>query len=253
MGVRGAGLNPAVESVSAFFPCYNDEATIAWVVRRCLDAIDRLGVRGEVLVVDDGSTDSSRSVVTRLAEDDERVRLVSHGSNRGYGGALRTGFAEAAHQWVFYTDGDGQFDPAELAQLVDAAGDDVDVVQGYKIRRADNVARRFIGRLYHHLVAFAFGLRIRDVDCDFRLVRRAVVEHVELTYDSGVICVELVRKLQDAGARFVEIPVHHHARRHGRSQFFRPGNILRSIRDLMELWTTHVLRRGRSINGTPRG
>ena len=154
---------------------------------------------------------------------------MTHETNRGYGGALLSGFAAATRQWVFYTDGDAQFDPTELALLVDAAADDVDVVQGYKIRRADNLARRVIGRVYHRFVSFVFGLQIRDTDCDFRLIRKSALDRITLVHTTGVICVELVRKLQDAGARFVEVPVHHYAREHGQSQFFRFTRVASSL------------------------
>lgn len=239
-------MNPAVESISAFFPCYNDEATIASMVNLAFVTIDKVGADGEVIVIDDGSTDSSPHVLKELLDEHPRMRVVTHERNRGYGGALLSGFASATKQWVFYTDGDAQFDPAELELLVARAGPDVDVVQGYKIRRADNLARRVIGRIYHRFVAVMFGLRIRDTDCDFRLIRKAVLDRVTLEHSSGVICVELVRKLQDAGARFVEVPIHHYPRLHGQSQFFRLSAVARSLWDLAGLWLELVvLRRDR--------
>jgi glycosyltransferase involved in cell wall biosynthesis len=236
-------VNPAVESISAFFPCYNDEATIARMVETALATIDRVGAEGDVTVVDDGSSDSSPDVLADLGARYPNVTIVTHVQNRGYGGALLSGFAAARRQWVFYTDGDAQFDPAELEDLVRAAGPDVDVVQGYKIRRADNVVRRVIGRVYHRFVALMFGLKIRDTDCDFRLIRRSTLDRVELRHSTGVICVELVRKLQDAGARFVEVPIHHYAREYGQSQFFRLSSVARTLRDLVGLWWTLVIRR----------
>jgi glycosyltransferase involved in cell wall biosynthesis len=229
-------VNPAVQSISAFFPCYNDEATIASMVNLAFTTIDEVGADGEVIVINDGSTDRSPQVLADLQAKEPRLRVVTHPTNRGYGGALLSGFAAAKEQWVFYTDGDAQFDPSELAQLVAAAADDVDVVQGYKIRRADILARRVIGRVYHRFVAFMFGLHIRDTDCDFRLIRHSALDRVHLVHTTGVICVELVRKLQDSGARFVEVPVHHYARAHGHSEFFRVSSVARSLRDLAFLW-----------------
>jgi glycosyltransferase involved in cell wall biosynthesis len=229
-------VNPAVESISAFFPCYNDEATIASMVNLAFVTIDRVGAEGEVIVIDDGSTDDSPHVLKELSDEHPRLRVVTHDRNRGYGGALLSGFASATLQWVFYTDGDAQFDPAELELLVAKAGPDVDVVQGYKIRRADNVARRIIGRVYHRFVAFMFGLKIRDTDCDFRLIRSTALHRVTLEHSSGVICVELVKKLQDSGARFVEVPIHHYPRLHGQSQFFRVSAVAGSLWDLAVLW-----------------
>jgi glycosyltransferase involved in cell wall biosynthesis len=244
-------MNRPVESISAFFPCFNDEASIGSVVETASKTLEQLRVDGELIVVNDGSTDGSARVLEELAPAlPLPLRVVTHEQNRGYGGALLSGFAAATKQWVFYTDGDGQFDPAELAVLVEHASDEVDIVQGYKLARADNLARRVIGRAYHRVVAFMFGLRIRDTDCDFRLIRRSLLERMKLVHSTGVICVELVRKLQDAGARFVEVPVHHYPRRHGHSQFFRPWSVIRSLWDLLGLWIALVvLRRGRRAAG----
>jgi glycosyltransferase involved in cell wall biosynthesis len=254
--VSSTPLNPAVESISAFFPCYNDEATIASMVRVVLATFERVGVcDADVTVVDDGSTDGSAAVLAEFAVDESRLRVVTHEHNRGYGGALLSGFAHATKQWVFYTDGDAQFDPAEMELLVRHASDDIDVVQGYKLRRADGVLRRVIGRLYHQFVARVFGLRIRDTDCDFRLIRRSALDEIELVHTTGVICVELVRKLQDTGARFTEVGVHHYRRVYGRSEFFRLSAIARTLWALGGLWVEIVAvggpRRRRSSLGTP--
>jgi len=241
-------VNPAVEAVSVFFPCYNDEATIAWMVEVAVATLGRIGVDdAEVIVVNDGSSDRSAAILEELMTREPLLRVVTHEQNRGYGGALLSGFAASKKQWVFYTDGDGQFDPAELELLVQRASDDVDVVQGYKLRRADGVLRAVIGRVYHRFVKLMFGLRIRDTDCDFRLIRRDALDRVTLVHTTGVICVELVRKLQDAGARFTEVGVHHYRRVHGTSEFFRVGAIARTLRDLAGLWVQLVvLRRGRT-------
>jgi glycosyltransferase involved in cell wall biosynthesis len=238
-------VNPAVVSISAFFPCFNDESTIASMVELALATIDRVGVDGEVVVINDGSTDGSEHVLKLLVETDDRVRVVTHERNRGYGGALLSGFAATTKQWVFYTDGDAQFDPTELELLVARAAPDVDVVQGYKLRRADSITRRVIGRVYHRVVSFMFGLKIRDTDCDFRLIRRATLDRINLVHTTGVICVELVRKLQDAGARFVEVGVHHYRRVYGKSEFFRLPAVARTLRDLAGLWFQVVVLRPR--------
>ena len=240
-------MNPAVTAVSVFFPCFNDQETIASMVNVAVATLDRVGVSdAEVIVIDDGSTDQSPEVLAKLAAEQPLLRVVTHEQNRGYGGALISGFDAAGKQWVFYTDGDGQFDPAELELLVQHASDAVDVVQGFKLRRADNVMRRVVGRVYHSFVSFAFGLRIRDTDCDFRLIRRASLDRVRLEHTTGVICVELVRKLQDSGARFTEVGVHHYRRVFGKSEFFKIDAVARTLVDLAGLWWRMVvLRRGR--------
>jgi len=219
-----------------FFPCYNDAATIGGLIRRAATTLDELGVDGEIIVVNDGSSDDSALVLAAAAVTEPRLRLVTHERNQGYGGALRSGFSAATRDWVFYTDGDGQYDPAELTVLVGRVDEDVDVVQGYKRSCNDNLARRLIGRVYHHVVARLFGLSVRDTDCDFRLMRRSALERIELTGTSGVICVELVRQLEVSGARFVEVEVHHYAQANGRSTFFKPANVARTLRDLVLLW-----------------
>lgn len=236
-------MNPAVQSISAFFPCCNDESTIASMVQRAFTAIDNAGADADVIVVNDGSTDGSARVLEELQANESRLRVVTHPANRGYGGALRSGFDAAKYQWTFYTDGDAQFDPSELSLFIDAASDDIDVVQGYKLQRADNVMRRFVGRVYHRGAKLLFGLKIRDTDCDFRLIRRDVLDQITLVHDSGVICVELVRKLQRTGARFVEAPVHHYPRTHGTSQFFNVRSVLRSLRDLAGFWFRAIVLR----------
>lgn len=239
---RSAGRNPAVETISVFFPCYNDEATIAEMVRVAVATLRKVGVcDAEVIVVNDGSTDGSAAVLAELAADEPLLRVVTHSRNRGYGGALLSGFEAAKKQWVFYTDGDGQYDAAELEVLVQHASANVDVVQGYKVRRADGPVREVVGRVYRLFVRFVFGLRIRDVDCDFRLIRQATLDEVDLVHTTGVICVELVRKLQDVDARFTEVGVHHYRRVNGTSEFFRVGAIVRTLWGLAGLWVQLVV------------
>jgi glycosyltransferase involved in cell wall biosynthesis len=253
----------SIGALSAFFPCYNDEHTIAGMVhdvhRAVTDAIDTVD-RLQIVVVDDGSRDGSVAVLRALQSDVAELELVEHGSNRGYGGALISGFAAATGDWVFYTDGDGQYDASEITRCLALAGDDVDVVQGFKIGRGDPWYRKVIGRVYHHVVKLMFGLHVRDTDCDFRLIRRSALEGIELTSTSGVICVELMRKLERSGARFVEVGVSHYERPHGRSQFFRAPAIARSARQLVELWWDLVVsdrratgRRGRRAHAPGSG
>ena len=235
--------NLAVESITAFFPCLDDEATIASMVNAAVKTIEEVGADGEVIVVNDGSTDRSQEVLEELSDTQPWLRIVVHEHSRGYGGALLSGFAGATKDWVFYTDGDGQFDPTELALLVDNAGVGVDVVQGVRRRRAENPMRRLGGRMYHRLVVTLFGLRLTGFDSDFRLIRRSLLDRVELSQRSGVIGIEMVRKFQDAGATFVKVPINHYPRRHGRSHRVRVTEGPRTFWDLLRLWFRLIVAR----------
>jgi glycosyltransferase involved in cell wall biosynthesis len=235
------------QGISVFFPAYNDEASIAALVGDALAVLPSLTDDFEVIIVDDGSTDGTARVLDELARADECVRVVRHESNRGYGAALRTGFASATKELVFYTDGDGQYDVRELARLRPLLGEGVDIVNGYKLQRADGWQRKALGAAYNGLAHLLFSIPIRDVDCDFRLVRRRAVERVELVSSSGSICVELVYKLHRSGCVFAEVPVGHHPRAHGRSQFFTVRRVARTALDLLSLWL-RVAAPGR-VNG----
>jgi glycosyltransferase involved in cell wall biosynthesis len=234
--------NPLVQSLSACFPCYNDADTIGSMVDGVHAALAPIVDDLEVVVANDGSQDASRAVLDGMAASRPWLRVVHHEVNRGYGGALRSAFGEASKEWVFYTDGDAQYDASEAADLVQLVSADVDVVQGWKIERGDAWYRKVIGRVYHHVVKLLFGLHVRDTDCDFRLIRRELLERAELRSTSGVICVEMMRKLERAGARFVEAPVHHFHRPSGRSQFFRLPALARTARELLRLWWDLVVR-----------
>ena len=222
--------HPRLSSVSAFFPCYNDSNTIVALVRMAETALRQITDDYEIVVVDDASTDDSLAVLEGLAKELAALRIVRHEANRGYGGALQSGFRSAENDYVFYTDGDGQYDPTELSLLAAAMEPGIDVVNGYKITRQDPWYRQVIGSLYQHATRVMFSFPIRDVDCDFRLLRRSVFDTVKLESNDGAICIELVRKLRDSGFRMVELPVHHYARAYGTSQFFKPARISRALR-----------------------
>jgi glycosyltransferase involved in cell wall biosynthesis len=230
-------------SLSIFFPAYNDAGTIASMALIAHMTAEKLTDDYEVIVVDDGSPDHTGELLDDMAMRLPWLKVVHHPINRGYGAALRTGFATAAKELVFYTDGDAQYDPREMAQLYAALRPDVDFVNGYKIGRSDPLHRKVIGKVYHWFVRFAFRLRLRDVDCDFRLMRRSVFDRVQLTRSSGVICVELMKKVQDAGFRVAQVPVHHYHRTYGKSQFFNFPRVARTLVDLTRLWMELVVRK----------
>ena len=238
-----SSLDEPPGGLTVFFPAYNDGGTIASLVIAAVQTASRLTPDFEVLVINDGSADSTAEVIDELARVYPQVRAIHHEKNRGYGGALRSGFASAAKDWIFYTDGDAQYDPRELTRLWEKRSDSVDLVNGYKISRSDPLHRIVIGRIYHHTVKLLFGLTVRDVDCDFRLIRRSVFDTVRLEKSSGVICLELMKKVTDARFTIAEVPVHHYHRAHGKSQFFNFRRLARTAVDVFALWNELVWRR----------
>ena len=230
-------------SLSIFFPAYNDAGTIASLALIAHMTARTLAEDYEVIVVDDGSPDHTGELLDEMARHFPWLKVVHHAQNRGYGGALRTGFETASKELVFYTDGDAQYDPREMARLYEALTPEVDFVNGYKMGRSDPLHRIVIGRVYHWFVRTLFGLRLRDVDCDFRLMRREVFRKVVLTRSSGVICVELMKKVQDHGFRIAQVGVHHYHRTYGKSQFFNLPRVGRTLVDLLRLWVELVVRK----------
>lgn len=231
------------KSISAFFPAYNDAGTIPTMIIRALQTLPEVSDDYEVIVINDGSTDDTGRVLDEMSRLYPQLRVIHHSQPSGYGGVLRAGFAVAQKEWIFYTDGDAQYDSRELALLARAAGDDVDVAQGYKIKRHDPFHRVLIGLLYQYFVKIVFNLSIRDVDCDFRLMRRAIFDRVKLESTTGTITFEMVKKIQDAGYRIVEVPVHHWYRQYGLSQFFNFPRVARTLIALVGWWWRLVVLR----------
>jgi glycosyltransferase involved in cell wall biosynthesis len=223
-------------SISVFFPCYNDAATIGRLVRDAVCQLQQLTDDYEVVVVNDGSRDNSAEVLQAVQAEVPALRVITHPVNRGYGGALRSGFTAATKDLVFYTDGDGQFDVKELPVLLMLMTEDTHFVNGIKMARGDAALRIHAGNVHKFLMRWSFWLPVIDVDCDFRLIRRSVLDRIVLRSNSGSICVELVKHAQRAGAQFREVSVHHYPREFGESQFFRPARILRTYVDLAMMW-----------------
>jgi glycosyltransferase involved in cell wall biosynthesis len=230
--------------LTIFFPCYNDGGTIATMIVRAMQTGPTVADDFEVLVINDGSQDDSAQVLEEMRRlYPGHVRLMHEPRPSGYGGVLRKGFASARKDWIFYTDGDAQYDPRELPVLVQALQEGTDLVNGYKIKRRDPFIRILIGLAYQYFVKLAFGLRIRDVDCDYRLMRRAIFDVVKLESKSGTITFEMVKKIQDAGFGIREAPVHHFYRQYGLSQFFDFRRVVRTLVDLVGWWWRLVVQK----------
>lgn len=235
--------NQHITGISAVFPAYNDGGTIPSMVLTALMALRQVTDNYEVIVTNDGSSDYTGQILDELSSHYPELRVIHHAQNQGYGGALRSGFSAATKDWVFYTDGDAQYNPLELTKLVEALHDGIDVVNGYKIERHDPLLRKVIGRLYHHIVRIMFGFKLRDVDCDFRLIRRSIFDQIKLESRSGSICLEMVKKFQDAGFVFAEVPVHHFHRSYGKSQFFNFKRLWKTLVQVSTLWWELVIKK----------
>jgi glycosyltransferase involved in cell wall biosynthesis len=222
-------------SISVFFPCYNDAGTIGAMVIRAIQTLREVSDDYEVYVINDGSTDDSALILAELSHlYPHEFCFENRATPSGYGGVLRAGFAKSSKEWIFYTDGDAQYDARELKRLVGKISGEVDLVNGYKIKRRDPLHRILIGLLYQYYIQVIFGLKLRDVDCDFRIMRRCIFDVVELESTTGTITFEMMKKIQDAGFRLAEVPVHHFYRQYGESQFF---NFPRVARTLLAIWS----------------
>jgi glycosyltransferase involved in cell wall biosynthesis len=225
-----------VRELSVFLPCYEEEGNVARTVERAVAVLRERDLdRFEIIVVNDGSRDRTGAIADALAGEYDEVRVAHHAQNQGYGGALRTGFAEAKFPWVFFTDGDGQFDLAEIDGFLTAA-DDAEVVIGYRLQRADHFGRRVNTWLWSLAVRTLFRLRVRDIDCAFKLLsRRALDEVGPLTASGAVISTELLVGVRRAGIPIREIGVHHYPRQAGAPTGASVNVILRALRELVQL------------------
>lgn len=223
-------------SISAFFPVYNDWATIPAMVLLVDSALKRLASEYEIILVDDGSNELTKKMLEELVPKFDKIKLITHHKNRGYGGALKSGIYSAKYDYIFYTDGDAQYNPQEIELLVDKLSDEIDIVNGYKIERNDPLYRKIMGKIYVMITRMMFGFKIRDVDCDFRLMRRRLFDDLKLEFSSGVICVEMISRLTMRGARFAEVPVNHYYRTSGKSQFFNFKRLFKTTINIFQLW-----------------
>ena len=229
-----------LKSISAFFPVYNDEGTIKLMVDRLNSVLKKVADDYEIIIVDDCSPDNSGEIADKIARKDKKVRVIHHKENKGYGGALKSGFYGSKKDWVFYTDGDAQYNVAELESLVPFA-EEYDVVTGYKINRADGLYRDFVSSAYNVFVRIFFNLKTKDVDCDFRLMKRKIFDKIKLKTNGSSLDLEMMKKIQDHGFSVRNVPVHHYKRIHGESQAFKPARILKTIKELIIQWFEMVV------------
>ncbi len=244
-----------------FFPAHNEAANVRGLVEEALAELPALAERFEIIVVDDGSRDETPGIADELAAAHPEVRAVHHPTNLGYGAALRSGFAAGRLAYLAFTDGDRQFQVADIRRLIDGlllpgdAAHPPDVVAGYRIKRADPLVRTIYARMYRLANRIFFGLRVRDIDCACKLFRREALEGIHVESGGAFFSAELLIKLEAAGRRISEVGVPHYPRTAGRPTGAKPQVILRAVRDFwalrLRLWASprRALRRGSSILG----
>lgn len=221
-------------SISVFFPCYNEQENVGRTIEKALVVLEKLNADFEVIIVDDGSSDDTGKIAAELAAGDDRVKVVHHPRNLGYGAALQSGFAAATKELVFYTDGDGQFDISEMPPLLELMAQ-YDIVSAYRLDRKDPIIRKINGWCWTKLVCLLFGLKIRDIDCAFKLYKRKIFDDIELSSTGALIDTEILARAARKGYRITQKGVHHYPRTAGEQSGANPGVILRAFKELFAL------------------
>jgi len=205
-------MGSMIKGISVFLPAYNDEKTIERLVLDAISVLDPLSLDYEIIVIDDGSKDATGKIAKRLTESHKRIRLVQHKENRDYGGALKSGFANSTKEWVFYTDGDGQYDIKEITKFLPYT-EEYDFINGYIQKRMDPLYRILLGKIYQFLLDVSFGKKLTYVNCDFRLIKKSIIDQITIDSNSGFAPAEMVIKLTRNGAKVKQVQVSHFPRR----------------------------------------
>jgi glycosyltransferase involved in cell wall biosynthesis len=221
--------------LSLVFPVFDEAPNLGELLETALQIAARLAVDYEIVLVNDGSRDGSDAVIDAWCQASPRIRAVHHGSNLGYGAALRSGLAAARGELVFFSDADLQFDLSEIEKLLEHT-DDFEIVAGYRDPRRDPWPRRVIAATWGALVRTLFDLRVRDIDCAFKVFQRRVLDEVELTSLGAFVNTELLVRARAAGHRIRQVPVSHRRRRWGRQSGAHPRVIVRALAELASLY-----------------
>ena len=229
-------------SISVFFPCYNEQENVTRSVEKALDVLEKLNADFEIIIIDDGSSDKTGQIADEIAGRDGRIKVVHHNKhNLGYGAALQSGFKTATKELVFYTDGDCQFDINEMPPLLSLM-EQYDIVSCYRLNRQDTIIRKINGWCWTKLVCLTFGLKIRDIDCAFKLYKREIFDKIEMSSTGALIDAEILARAARKGYRITQKGVHHYPRTSGRQSGASIRVVLRAFKELFKL--QRRIRRG---------
>lgn len=224
-----------IREITIVFPAFNEEGNVDEAVRRSVAAVEAAGIEDyEVIFVDDGSTDETAKRVEAQAAENPSVRLIRHDGNQGYAMALKTGFAAASKKYIFYSDADNQFDLTELKNFLPAI-EDYDMVCGFRIYRFDPFSRLVLSWGYNLIARIIFRIRIRDIDCAFKLFRREVFDSIQIESKKFFVDTEILAKARKLDLKVTEIGVRHYPRTAG-SSTVRPSHVISTIAELIEMW-----------------
>jgi glycosyltransferase involved in cell wall biosynthesis len=226
---------PETDSISVFFPCYNEQENIQRVYDAASAVLKKMEIDYQIIFVDDGSTDQTRRIVDAIASTDPRVTAIHHPTNLSYGSALQSGFRAATKTLVFYTDGDGQFDLDELSPLIPLMKH-YDIVSCFRLNRQEGLIRKFNSWCWTNLVCLTFRLKIKDNNCAFKLYRRRIFDSIELQSTGALINAEILARASRRGFTIAQIGVHHFPRTGGRPTGAKPVVIFRAFWELVKLF-----------------
>jgi len=221
-------------NISVFFPCYNEEKNLEALTNSALNFLATISDRYEVIIVNDGSKDRTREIAEGLSKRDHHVKVFHHETNLGYGAALKTGFKNSTLDYIFFTDGDNQFDIKEIARLLPFS-EEFDIVAGYRTNRRDNLIRRLNARSFNLFVRMLFGLKIKDLNCAFKLFKKKVIDAIDITSTGAFINAEILIKAKKKGFRIKEVGVTHYPRQWGSQTGANLRVILRAFYELFKL------------------
>lgn len=239
-----SSANDQKVSLTVFFPCYNEEANVEATTLKALEACRPLASDLEVIIVNDGSADRTGEIAEELAQRHPEVKVVHNRPNKGYGGALQSGFRAATRDWIFYTDGDGQFDMGEIRNVLPLRAPDT-IVSAYRLNRQDSALRKINAWCWTRLVRTLFRLPVRDIDCAFKLFPAKLFSQIEMCSQGALIDTEILARAVRQGYRIRQIGVHHYPRVAGEQTGANLSVIVRAFYELFRL-------RGRIVRERPR-